>query len=211
MSQSVHIFGGHVHSMCFLFVRGRATVSDRSLLKCLGLEDYEAVPSGMRPSRPHVFLDGDDEWLHLADDLRYSLCNRGFQAAFDSVANCFPGLDVFGAWAGDCDYSFGFAYRSGGGWSRNFEVWDYHFDRSKRDIVINSGKPLAAEFPLEETGDPLKYVLSLAESLGVRLNHTANSLRCYAGPKDRARLLFNAITKLWIGKGKAKRLSSRVL
>jgi hypothetical protein len=61
-------------------------------------------------------------------------------------------------------------------------VEDPHHDKQRRIVVENFGSPLKSEKPLPEIADEQDYVLSLAASFGVKIEHHLDSIRCYVMP-----------------------------
>lgn len=196
MRESVFLYEKHIHSMFFLFIRTGGQLSDREVLKALDLEDYLPVaPSGII-SEPHVFLTNDREWLHVADDLCYSLWHKGHEEVCERLASRLADFEIFSFWTGDVDWAFGFSHFFRTRLLRCLEVADPHMDVSRRTIQVDTGNPFPAELPLDEVKEPLSYLPQLAATLGIDMAHNSDTIRCYKSPIGRRRIsgLTNAIS-----------------
>jgi hypothetical protein len=182
MSQACKFIKGHLHSPYFIFVRASGRLSDEDLLKLLGLGDCVSCPLRVDWSTPHLYLTEDDTWIHIADDWRYSLWHKGRNQLVDELHKSIPDTPIFACSVGDSDWSFSFAYYSSDRLLRRHVVEDPHYDRGRRIVVEDFGQPFPSEMALSDIDDEQDYVLSLAASLGVKLNHQPGSIRCYTKP-----------------------------
>src|SRR5262249_31147792 len=116
---------------------------------------------------------------HIADDWRYGLWHKQSRI-LDSLRQGIPDATIFACSVGEIDYSFDFSYYTAGELCRKFVVEDLQIDKRRRTVVENLGDPLPSEKPLSEIGEEQEYVLSLASGCGVKIDHRAQSIRCYA-------------------------------
>jgi hypothetical protein len=181
MSSESKIINGHLHSPYFIFIRAAGWLSDHDLLKLLDLGDLVARPLRADWSTPHIYFTEGDAWIHIADDWLYSLWHKGHQIV-TALHERAAGSPTFSCAVGDSDRSFDFAYYSSGALLRRLVVEDPHYDRRRRIVAEDFGRPFPAEKPLSEIDDEQGYVLSLAACVGVKINQEPRAIRCYAKP-----------------------------
>lgn len=182
MDHPFYFHKNRIYAGFILFIRTGGQLSDQEILNALGLSDYLPVPCGSATNDPHVYMAEDSEWLHVADDPCYSLWNTGHGGLYDIVVSRLPDFEIFFAWIGDIDWSFGFAHCFRTQCLRRFEVEDPHNDITKRIVSVDTGHPLPGELPLWETGDePLSYLMHVASTLGIQTSQTPRNIRCYKG------------------------------
>lgn len=182
MKRAPKIINGVFHSPYFIFVRAAGHVSDSHLLNILDLRKFVRTEIVEDWSKPHIYLTDDGEWIHIADDWRYSLWHKGQKQQVENLHDCMPEADIFTCSVGESDCSFHFEYYSGRQLLRRFEVEDKFYDKKRQSVVENIGNPLAPERNLSETGDELTYVLSIAAWAGVKISHNLDLIRCYSIP-----------------------------
>jgi hypothetical protein len=176
------IINGHLHSPYFIFIRATGWLSDRDILTFLGLSDFVASPPGRALRTRYMYFTENDEWIHIADDWSYHLWYRG-QEAVAALHERAAGSPTFACAVGEDDRSFDFSYYFSGELVRRYVVEDPHYDRRRRIVTEDFGKPLSGEKSLSDIGDEQEYVLSLAAGLGVKLEHQPSAIRCYAKPE----------------------------
>ncbi|MBL4848934.1 MAG: hypothetical protein JKY65_25710 [Planctomycetes bacterium] len=174
---------GCLHAPFFVFLKPNVELEDRVVLTLLGLETHvRTEPSRGTHGSEHVYLTSVGGWLHVVDDWRYTLWNRG-HSVVEAVARAPLFHTVFSCAVGDSDWSYGFALYESGELRRRIEVADPFYDRKRHRVDVDVGAPLQAELPCEEVGDdPLDYVLALARSVGVVVEHDVAKVRCYVPP-----------------------------
>jgi hypothetical protein len=174
------IINGVLHSPYFIFIRAVGSLSDIEVLNLLGLGEFVLVPLVSDWSKPHIYLTEDHNWIHVADDWRYSLWHKGRHQLVENLHRSIPEVSIFACSVGDSDHSFEFAYYSTGRLLRHHTVEDKLYDKQKRVVTENFGEPLPGERKLTDIQDEQEYVLALASGLGVKMNHDLASIRCYA-------------------------------
>jgi len=175
-TDTVYTFpGGPVHSGHFVFLRCAGRLSDGEVLNVLGLQGWVAVEEMAVASRGAVKITEDAAWIHVADNLSYTILH---EPDFDELLRMASlAFDVFSCWAGDSDQSYGFALYRGGEVVRRKVV-----DASDwlRYTMTNVGKRLPGEIPWCDWRDGLRIGLALARRLGIDTDHSARSLRGYS-------------------------------
>lgn len=182
------IENGLLHSPYFIFLEER--LPDHALLRLLGFENYVCVPL-VDPGRREreVCITEDPAWVHVADDWWYTLWHKGMPI-IERLHRQNPEATTFACSVGDSDDSFGFALYASGQLQRRLEVDDPHFDRKRRTVRVDIGRPLAIEDEELTNGEPWAYVKHLAKQMGVIFDHQAATTRCYASPKKGERLKY---------------------
>jgi len=182
MTRTCTIINGHLHSPFFLFLRASGRLADIDLLRLLGLHNFVGCPLRVDHNAPHLYLTEDEAWIHIADDLRYSLWHKGAFNIADALHKALPAAPLFACSVGDVDRSFQFAYYLSGLMTRLYVVDDRPGNRGDRIVIADDGEPLPGEMALGFIEDEQEYVLSLAAGLGVRLDHHLDQIRCYTKP-----------------------------
>lgn len=170
------IVRGHIHAPYFIFIRCGEAYSDDELLGYLGIEGYAPDANTCRSGMQWLYITSDDEWVHIADDWRYSFWSS--DSIRDYIAAIGKRHDVFACSVADTYWQFEFEFYRDGELRRRFSM-ESESDRGFWSDV-DFGKPLPAERPQSNTDDPLDYVLELAASVGVNTRHRRRRVRSYS-------------------------------
>jgi len=166
----------------FIFIKDNSKLSDKELFEKLGLENYELFSGNLERlfnagglKKRYLFLTEDGEWKHLMDDWFYTLWHdkelklKIKELSFD--------YDIFTCSVGDCDDSFDFVYYQKGNVKREYVVEDPKFNGG--ELVKNIGEPFRIENIALSKNSPFEKVLTVANSLGIAINHDLKKIRCY--------------------------------
>ena len=172
------IIDGRIYAPFFIFIHCGQQASDETLLKRLGLKDYHLFSKGEpypNDVRSHVHIASDGEWTHVAGDWYYSLWYRADEVP--NIANIASDYDVYACGVGDVNRSYSFCYYANGALVRKLVVeYEGYSDES---ITEEIGSPLPFEHASLDSRDELDAVMSIAEGLGIDLNHARMRVRTY--------------------------------
>ncbi len=182
------ISNGLLHSPHFIFLEDR--LPDHELLRLLGFGNYVRAPL-FDPGRRgrEVCITEDTTWGHLAHDWFYTLWHKG-SPILERLHRQNRDALLFACSVGDCDDSFGFTLYADGQLRRRLEVDDPHFNRNRRTVRVDIGRPLAIEEEELQNGEPCTYIKHLVKQMGVIFDHQPANTRCYGAPKKGERLAY---------------------
>jgi len=134
-----------LHTPFMLFVRSFNTLSDDELLTLFGLRDYQKMSPPLPFLGWHVVFANDNEWVHIADDFRYTLWQSPKTA--EVVEELSRSYDVFRCSIGDIDESFEFEYYQNGNLIRKF-TFEHNVLERTEIVTVDIGQRLTGE-PVE--------------------------------------------------------------
>jgi hypothetical protein len=201
----LQIIERHIHSPYFIFIKGGVRHSDREVMAMLGIEGFKEARSPKFSNR-FMHITDDGEWLHIADDWFYSLWHS--TTVRNRIAEIAKEHDIFTCSVGDIDHSFNFQYYSSGSLVRNYVVEDP--DHNGGHVTEDFGVPLPAEFEALTQTCELVKVLSIAQSLGIRVDHQEAAVRTFSRRHTGlGSLLLNRALGNWLFRRKSETQQSK--
>ncbi len=134
--------GDYLHTPFMLFVRSFNTLSDEEILILFGLRDYQKMSPPLPFLGWHVVFANDNEWVHIADDFRYTLWQSPKTAKV--VEELSRSYDVFRCSVGDIDDLFEFEYYQNGNLIRKL-TFEHNVFEKTQIITVDIGQRLTGE------------------------------------------------------------------
>jgi hypothetical protein len=167
---------GTILTLNSIFFRKPVAYSDDALLGRLGIEGYLFDPTPEDSSR-YVLVTEDREWVHILDDLSYSMWHT--PSVHEAIPHLSHEFDIFMYTVGDADNSYEFAYYREGRLARRCVVDDTTWGQSEGVVVEDNGEPLPLELTGPRDSDNWMWMRSIAGSLGIDLRHRRDQIRAY--------------------------------
>jgi len=169
----------------FTFVKDYGEISDKELLKRLNVLHYQILPAEKGKNFfeydcPKLYLTEDNEWTHIIDDYAYSFMKHlWIHREQEIILNLAKDFEIFQCSINEMDEGFGFSYYNGGRLQRQYIVRNRKSSFTETYVDKNFGDPFFnEEIALKKNGQKNK-VLSVAELLGIKINHNLKDIRSY--------------------------------
>ena len=133
---------GDLHTPFMIYVRSHHRLSDQDFMDLFGLQNYLKAFPPLPPTGSHVVFANDTEWMHIADDFRYTLWYSPKTA--EAIAKLSTSYDVFRSSIGDIDNSFEFEYHQDGKLVRKF-VFEDDVVKRTQTVTVDTGPKLLGE------------------------------------------------------------------
>lgn len=164
----------------YIFIKDESKLSDAQLLQKLGLNSYKLIKSREDKeieeyNKRCLYITEDGKWTHLMDNWYYTLWHHKVLKTW--IKDLSKEFDIFCCSVGDFDYSFDFVYYRLGILEREYVVEDPKINGV--NVVKNNGETFEIEPLALAKKDPLEKVLTIAEWLGIGIQHNLETIRCY--------------------------------
>jgi len=175
----------------YIFIRKKENISDSKLLDKLGLNHYKLKgnKSELRDEiydlGPTILITECQDWIHIIDSWYYDMWHSLIQN-LKYLKNLAKEYEIFTCMVGDSCESVNFHYYKKGKLVRKY-IYDEHNGKVLKEEYF--GNPLPSEYQPNEPVKHLNYVLNIAQSIGVNLEHAEDEIRCYVNTSPQHDLL----------------------
>lgn len=169
----------------YTFIKSENKLSDKDLLTRLKIYNYQYLPEEKKKEAfqydsSKLYITEVDEWTHVMDDWGFSFRKHLWMHKEKVIIrNLAKSFEVFQCSIGDSDGSFDFRYYKEGILQREYIIRNKKLSFTETYIAKNLGNPFVKEeIALKKPGE-INKVLSVAELLGIKINHELAKIRSY--------------------------------